>query len=606
MMKSLIIFVITLTLVFDISAQRGAGNVKIQNENGQTQEIRLYEASYALIIGASSYNNGWQKLSGVKDDITAVNKILTRHGFTVETVTDPTSDNLLSIINRFVNQHGFVENNRLLIYFAGHGYTETGGDGRKFGYIVPVDAPDPTKNRIGFQQKAVTMDEIETVARRIRSKHALFVFDSCFSGSLVSRSKTFVPPVINYLAAQSVRQFITAGSDNQEVPDESVFRQMFVRGLEGEADANKDGYITGTELAVYLQEKVIYYRGEMQTPQYGKIRDPKLDRGDFIFTIASQKEIQNTSETDAKNAGFYFESGVSHYNKGEYDAAIRDFTKAIELDPKDAAAYDNRGTVYDQRGDYDAAIRDTTKAIEVNPKYAKAYFDRGISYKNKGDYNAAILDYTKAIEINPKYATAYNSRGTAYARQGDYDSAMRDFTKTIELDSKYVAAYNNRGTIYAHNGDYNATIRDFTKVIELEPQYATAYYNRGTAYAHKSDYDAAIRDFTKAIELEPKDAAAYGNRGNSYDQKGDYNAAIRDYTKAIELKPKDASTYFNRGISYKKKGDYDAAIRDYNKAIELDPKDADFYYNRASAYDKIGQNEKAEADRRKYKELGGK
>jgi hypothetical protein len=32
--------------------------------------------SYALVIGESNYTNGWQKLGGGKDDITAVKKLL--------------------------------------------------------------------------------------------------------------------------------------------------------------------------------------------------------------------------------------------------------------------------------------------------------------------------------------------------------------------------------------------------------------------------------------------------------------------------------------------------------------------------------------------------
>ena len=38
--------------------------------------------------------------------------------------------------------------------------------------------------------------------------------------------------------------------------------------------------------------------------------------------------------------------GISYNNKGEYDLAIRDYTKAIELDPKFAYAYNNRGNSY--------------------------------------------------------------------------------------------------------------------------------------------------------------------------------------------------------------------------------------------------------------------
>ena len=38
--------------------------------------------------------------------------------------------------------------------------------------------------------------------------------------------------------------------------------------------------------------------------------------------------------------------GVSYGNKGQYDQAISDYTKALEINPKYAKAYDNRGFIY--------------------------------------------------------------------------------------------------------------------------------------------------------------------------------------------------------------------------------------------------------------------
>ena len=177
-----------------------------------------------------------------------------------------------------------MEKNRLLVYFAGHGHTETGTDGRVFGYIVPVDAPVPDRDRVGFKRSAVSMDAIEASARLIETRHALFVFDSCFSGSLVSRS-TVVPPEISDATAKAVRQFITSGAANQEVPDRSIFRDLFVRGIKGAADLNGDRYVTGSELAMYLKSQVTEYSRGAQTPQYGKIRDTKLDLGDYVFMV---------------------------------------------------------------------------------------------------------------------------------------------------------------------------------------------------------------------------------------------------------------------------------------------------------------------------------
>jgi formylglycine-generating enzyme required for sulfatase activity len=69
------------------------------------------------------------------------------------------------------------------------------------------------------------------------------------------------------------------------VPDRSVFREQFIAALEGEGDLNRDGYVTGSELADFLQDRVVNYSRNAQHPQYGKIRNPYLDKGDFVFSL---------------------------------------------------------------------------------------------------------------------------------------------------------------------------------------------------------------------------------------------------------------------------------------------------------------------------------
>jgi tetratricopeptide (TPR) repeat protein len=91
-----------------------------------------------------------------------------------------------------------------------------------------------------------------------------------------------------------------------------------------------------------------------------------------------------------------------------YDEAIRLFTKAIEsgeLSQKYlSVVYNSRGNAWINKGDYDKAIADLTKAIEIDPKYANSYYTRGIAWEKKGNSNRAIVDYSKATEINPKHA----------------------------------------------------------------------------------------------------------------------------------------------------------------------------------------------------------
>lgn len=275
------------------NAQERSVQLVLVDSNGAKKQVRLYEGSYALVIGESDYTNGWDDLRGVRDDVAIVVETLRKHGFLVEKAENLTGQEIRTRIETFIREYGYDEKNRLLVYYAGHGHTlKSAGDNRELGYIVPVDAPNPTKDVRGFRQAAVSMTLMQTYAREIQSKHALFVFDSCFSGKIFAmRENTVIPSLIADSIDNPVRQIITAGDEKQSVPDESIFRRVFVRGLEGEADQNKDGYVTGIELGYFIKDRVTSYTNRRQTPRYGTINDVNLDQGDVVFVVPSKSSL---------------------------------------------------------------------------------------------------------------------------------------------------------------------------------------------------------------------------------------------------------------------------------------------------------------------------
>lgn len=243
----------------------------------------LYDNSYALLIGMSDYTAGWDDLKSIPTELETVKKALKEQGFQVEEHLNLKKDDLDKTVWNFITKRGLDPNNRLLFYYSGHGHSRNNGEK---GYIVPVDAPNPDQDEAGFVAKAVSMDQIVTWAKEIESKHALFVFDSCFSGQVLKvRSSNSRPKVIDTLTDKPARQFITAGSADEAVPAQSVFTPAFVDGIEhGLADLDNDGYVTGLELGLYLRNKVPEY--SEQTPQYGAIKEYELSQGDFVFTLA--------------------------------------------------------------------------------------------------------------------------------------------------------------------------------------------------------------------------------------------------------------------------------------------------------------------------------
>lgn len=243
-----------------------------------------YGGSHALVIWAGDYKDPfWKKLNNLQREAADVAAALNRQGFQVDVVANPGSQKLKQSIEDFVKRFGYHPDHRLVIYFAGHGWTRN----NDLGYLVPVDAPAASRpdSDLEFAKSALSMEQIMSWAKQMEAKHVLFIFDSCFSGAIFKvRSASPAPTYLQRKISLPVRQFLTAGDVNEVVPATSLFTPLLIRGLDGAADLNGDGYVTGSELGEYLPQQMASY-STTQNPQYGKIRDPRLDEGDIVFRV---------------------------------------------------------------------------------------------------------------------------------------------------------------------------------------------------------------------------------------------------------------------------------------------------------------------------------
>ena len=257
--------------------------ISVHTEAG---EIPLYNESYALVVGNGSYTNGWDPLDGVLKDVKDVATVLEKHGFTVTVRTNLKRADFDAVFEAFIRE-GEGKANRLLFYYGGHGYTEINKlTGEEFGYIVMVDSPMPTATGKIDGSKNVSIRSLAERTKQIEALHVLYLFDSSFSDTFLNARNSPQPCTVQNSVKYPVRQFIIAGRANT---NSSVFKAAFLDLLEGRvAEPIPDGYITGEELGLYLDRHVPEYK-HAQTPQYGKINDPKFNRGDFVFVFQGGK-----------------------------------------------------------------------------------------------------------------------------------------------------------------------------------------------------------------------------------------------------------------------------------------------------------------------------
>jgi hypothetical protein len=104
-----------------------------------------YAKSWALVIGINEYQIA-SPLGFARQDAEAFAEVLTtRHSFSPESVTvlldgDATKEKILSEFHRF-QKEDVSPDDRIAVFFAGHGLTRTGNRG-EVGFLLPVDG-DP-------------------------------------------------------------------------------------------------------------------------------------------------------------------------------------------------------------------------------------------------------------------------------------------------------------------------------------------------------------------------------------------------------------------------------------------------------------------------------
>jgi len=71
-----------------------------------------------------------------------------------------------------------------------------------------------------------------------------------------------------------------------------------------------------------------------------------------------------------RDAGLYFNRGISHGSVGATERALADYTEAIAKQPDLAVAYHNRGEEFERIGSLTEARADFERALELPPNLA--------------------------------------------------------------------------------------------------------------------------------------------------------------------------------------------------------------------------------------------
>ncbi len=103
----------------------------------------------------------------------------------------------------------------------------------------------------------------------------------------------------------------------------------------------------------------------------------------------------------------FYERGMIHAHRGNWDESVDDIRSAIELAKEtpdnllSSELYLQEGVCYAERGLYDQALIALTEALVKNPENKEAYFERAVVYFEKMEMDLALNDFISSEFSSP-------------------------------------------------------------------------------------------------------------------------------------------------------------------------------------------------------------
>jgi len=238
----------------------------------------LYVNSKALVVGINEYADPrFPPLGNAEADARAMAKTLSspRYQFEVTTLINQEATRQ-AVLGALFSLRSTGPDDRLIVYFAGHGYTLVDQFNHETGYLAAYDTV-PEQDFTALQ-----MDEVTDLRLNARAKHIAFIFDACFSGQALGLTRAAAVTSAEKFLVRRAYQIVSAGAGDQTVSDFRSMTTRLIEGLEGEA-LSEDGMITFSEVGLYLRDTVSADSGQTQIPQFGHIRGSQ--GGDFVFLL---------------------------------------------------------------------------------------------------------------------------------------------------------------------------------------------------------------------------------------------------------------------------------------------------------------------------------
>ncbi|MCP4399816.1 MAG: tetratricopeptide repeat protein [bacterium] len=234
-------------------------------------------------------------------------------------------------------------------------------------------------------------------------------------------------------------------------------------------------------------------------------------------TLPETEQQQPEDAMERLTAEWAYKQGLTFFDRGNADEAIRHFQLAVERDAMHLRAYLSLGDMYSMQQKYLLAESYYTKVLRYDPESVSAYTALGTMYRKMGNYRESLSFYRKILELDPSNQFAgeqivhvtnelfdwHYKQGMAYKETGDVEQALVELQKAQSFYPDNIEFTVEIGDLFLQQNDYVMADSYFQQTLSQQPDYFPAIIGAGKVQLALRHYAEALNYFQAAQELQP-------------------------------------------------------------------------------------------------------
>lgn len=230
----------------------------------------------------------------------------------------------------------------------------------------------------------------------------------------------------------------------------------------------------------------------------------------------SQKKTQKSDKKPATEKGFdfnfsyYFLEGNKFKNLGDYDNAIKNYTRALTIDNTQPSAYYEIASILFATGDYSSAETYAEKAVQYDKSGNIAYIDMLIyAYEYNNHHEKAVPLYKNLIAKNPNDVENYYELSNVYLKIGKPKEAI----KVLDAAEKQFGITDvvsiQKELIYEKMGNLSKSFEEMKRLRDAYPTNLRYKAMLAEAYFQNKKIDLARTEFSELEKMNIDEGLVY-------------------------------------------------------------------------------------------------